>query len=136
MVDDTIGFLREGTCPPPRIQHQGSQPVSFDRRELNRILGLYGRMVAAGEWRDYAIDFGEDCATFSIFRRASEMPLYRIEKRPRLRARQGQYAVIAVAGHILKRGHDLDAVLRVLDRKLIKSLEKADQDFRTRGPRA
>lgn len=100
-------------------------PVRFDRRELNRILNLYGRMVAAGEWRDYAIDFGEDCAVFSVYRRTSEMPLYRIEKRPRLRARQGQYAVIAVTGHILKRGHDLDTVLRVLDRKLIKALEQA-----------
>jgi len=126
MVDDAIGFHREGYCPPPRTAYQGSMPVSFDRRELNRILGLYGRMVAAGEWRDYAIDFGEDCATFSIYRRTSEMPLYRIEKRPKLRARQGQYAVIAVAGHILKRGHDLDAVLRVLERKLIKVLGKAD----------
>lgn len=125
MVDDAIAVLREGTCPPPRIAHPGSMPVRFDRRELNRILNLYGRMVAAGEWRDYAIDFGEDCAVFSVYRRTSEMPLYRIEKRPRLRARQGQYAVIAVTGHILKRGHDLDTVLRVLDRKLIKALEQA-----------
>jgi hypothetical protein len=126
MVDDAIGFIREGYCPPPRTAYKGSMPVYFDRRELNRILGLYGRMVAAGEWRDYAIDFREDCATFSIFRRTSEMPLYRIEKRPKLKTRQGQYAVIAVTGHILKRGHDLDAVLRVLERKLIKALERAD----------
>jgi hypothetical protein len=124
MVDDAIAFLREGGCPPSRNGSQGSHVVQvrFDRRELNRILGLYGRMVAAGEWRDYAIDFREDCAVFSIYRRSSEMPLYSIEKRPRLKARQGQYAVIAVAGQILKRGHDLDAVLRVLDRKLIKAL--------------
>jgi len=126
MVDDAIGFIREGYCPPPRTAYPGSMPVSFDRRELNRILGLYGRMVAAGEWRDYAIDFREDCATFSTFRRTSEMPLYRIEKRPKLKTRQGQYAVIAVTGHILKRSHDLDAVLRVLERKLIKALERAD----------
>src|SRR5580700_7970200 len=69
--------------------------VSFDRSELNRILALYGRMVAAGEWRDYAMDFLNEAAVFSIFRRSAEMPLFRIEKRPRLRARQGQYSVIA-----------------------------------------
>jgi hypothetical protein len=126
MVDEAIAFLREATCPTPRIAHSGTLPVSFDRRELNRILNIYGRMVAAGEWRDYAIDFGEESATFSIYRRTSEMPLYRIEKRPKLRARQGQYAVIAVAGHVLKRGHELETVLRVFDRKLIKALEKAE----------
>lgn len=126
MVDDAIAFLREGNCRPARNASQGSLPVRFDKRELNRILGLYGRMVAAGEWRDYAIDFCEDCAVFSIYRRSSEMPLYRIEKRPKLKARQGQYAVIAVAGQILKRGHELESVLRVLDRKLIKALEKTE----------
>jgi len=130
MVDDAIAFLREGPCPPTRIAQlgslAGSLPVAFDRRELNRILNLYGRMVAAGEWRDYAIDFGEDCATFSIYRRTSEMPLFRVEKRPKLRLRQGQYAVIAVTGHVLKRGHELDAVLRVFDKKLLKALERAE----------
>jgi len=126
MVDETIAFLREGACPPPRIAHSGSPPVSFDRRELNRILNIYGRMVAAGEWRDYAIDFGSDCATFSIYRRTSEMPLYRVEKRPKLRNKQGQFAVIAVTGHVLKRGHEIETVLRVLERKLIKALEDAD----------
>jgi hypothetical protein len=128
MADDAIAFLREGGCPPPRTVSPGSiaAQVRFDRRELNRILRLYGRMVAAGEWRDYAIDFHDDCAVFSIYRRTSEMPLFRIEKRPRFRARQGQYAVITVAGHILKRGHELDAVLRVFNRKLIKALEKTD----------
>ena len=100
--------------------------MRFDRRELNCILGLYGRMVAAGEWRDYAIDFRDDCAIFSIYRRASEMPLYRIEKRPQLKTRQGQYSVIAVTGEILKRGHELDMVLRVFDRKLIKALAQAE----------
>ena len=123
MVDDAIAFLREGHGPASRIAFPGNLPVRFDRHELNRILGLYGRMVAAGEWRDYAIDFREDCATFSIYRRSSEMPLYRIEKRPKLRSRQGQYAVIAMAGQVLKRGHDLEAVLRVFGRKLIKALE-------------
>ncbi len=127
MVDEAIAFHREGYCPPPRTALRGSTAhVRFDKRELNRILSLYGRMVATGEWRDYAMDFGENCATFSIYRRSSEMPLYRIEKYPKLKTRQGQYAVIAMAGHILKRGYDLDAVLRVLDRKLIKALEKTE----------
>ena len=89
--------------------------VTFSRRELERILGLYGRKVAAGEWRDYAIDFLKDKAVFSIFRRSSEMPIYRIEKNPRLARRQGAYAVVSVTGLILKRGHELDRVLRVLD---------------------
>jgi hypothetical protein len=93
-----------------------SQPVSFDRHELREILNLYGRMVAQGEWRDYAIDFRKDCAVFSIFRRASEMPLFRIVKDPRLARRQGAYAVIAATGLILKRGHELARVLRVLDK--------------------
>ena len=94
--------------------------ISFDRPELNRILGVYGRMVAAGEWRDYALDFLEDAAVFSIFRHAAEMPLFRIEKRPR--ARQGQYSVIAAGGVILKRGHELAQVLKIFDKKLLKSL--------------
>ncbi|MDR3469019.1 MAG: DUF2794 domain-containing protein [Xanthobacteraceae bacterium] len=91
--------------------------VTFNRLELNRILNLYGRMVAAGEWRDYAIDFLRDRAVFSIFRRSSEVPLYRIEKDPRLARRQGAYSVIATSGLILRRGHDLDRVLLVIDRK-------------------
>jgi hypothetical protein len=96
----------------------------FDRPELNRILTVYGRMVAAGEWRDYALDFLEEVAVFSIFRHASEMPLYRIEKRPKLRAKQGQYSVIAAGGVILKRGHDLAQVLKVFDKKLLKALTR------------
>ena len=88
--------------------------VTFNRRELNRILDLYGRMVAAGEWRDYAIDFLKDRAVFSVFRRASEVPLYRIVKDPSLARKQGMYSVVAQTGLILKRGHDLSAVLRVL----------------------
>jgi len=92
--------------------------VTFSRRELNRILDLYGRKVAAGEWRDYAIDFDKDRAIFSIFRRASEMPIYRIEKDPRLARRQGAYSVVSVTGLILKRGHELERVLRVLDPSL------------------
>jgi hypothetical protein len=94
------------------------QSVTFNRLELNRILNLYGRMVADGEWRDYAIDFLKDRAVFSIFRRASEVPLYRIEKDPRLARKQGAYSVIGASGQILRRGHDLDRVLLVIDRKL------------------
>lgn len=92
--------------------------ASFNRQELNRILNLYGRMVADGEWRDYAIDFLKDRAVFSIFRRASEVPIYRIEKDPRLARRQGAYSVISANGMILRRGHDLERVLMVIDRKL------------------
>ena len=92
--------------------------VTFNRLELNRILDLYGRMVADGEWRDYAIDFLKDRAVFSIFRRASEMPLYRIEKDPRLARKQGAYSVVSASGHILRRGHELDRVLLAIDRKL------------------
>lgn len=98
--------------------------IVFDRLELGRILTLYGRMVSAGEWRDYALDFLDEAAVFSIFRRASEMPLFRIEKRPKLRARQGMYSVIAHGGVILKRGHDLAQVLKVFDKKLLKALDK------------
>jgi uncharacterized protein DUF2794 len=90
--------------------------VFFDRRELERLLSLYGRMVAAGEWRDYGIAGLGDCAVFSVFRRASEAPLYRIEKRPELARRQGAWAVIGSGGHILKRGHDLAQVLRFFDK--------------------
>ena len=89
--------------------------VTFNRIELNRILNLYGRMVADGEWRDYAIDFLKDRAVFSVFRRASEIPIYRIEKNPRLSRRQGAYAVISATGLVVKRGHELERVLRVLD---------------------
>ncbi|MBZ6075682.1 DUF2794 domain-containing protein [Microvirga puerhi] len=92
--------------------------VSFDRLELQTILNLYGRKVADGEWRDYAIDFLTDRAVFSIFRRTSEMPLYRIEKAPKLARKQGAYSVIVSSGLILKRGHELAAVLRVLDKPL------------------
>jgi hypothetical protein len=90
--------------------------VTFDRRELDRILNLYGRMVAAGEWRDYAIDFLKDRAVFSIFRRSSEMPIYRIEKNPKLAQKQGAYSVVSATGLIMRRGHELDRVLRVLDK--------------------
>src|SRR4029079_154111 len=90
--------------------------VTFDRRELNRILGLYGRKVAAGAWRDYAIDFLKDRAVFSVFRRASEVPIYRIEKNPKLARRQGAYSVISATGRIVRRGAERDRVLRSIDR--------------------
>ena len=92
--------------------------VTFSRRELDRILGLYGRMVAAGEWRDYAIDFLKDRAVFSVFRRAAEVPIYRIEKDPRLARKQGTYSVISATGLIVKRGHELENVLRAVDKSL------------------
>jgi hypothetical protein len=92
--------------------------VTFNRFELSRILNLYGRMVADGEWRDYAIDFLKDRAVFSVFRHASEVPIYRIEKDPRLARKQGAYSVISATGLILRRGHELDRVLLVIDRKL------------------
>lgn len=108
--------------PPGQTPLSAARPdqVSFDRRELGVILALYGQMVAAGEWRDYGISHLSDVAIFSIFRRTAEHPIYRVEKRPKLRDRQGQYAVIAMDGQILKRGHDLKTVLRVLERKLIR----------------
>ena len=92
--------------------------VTFNRFELNRILNLYGRMVADGEWRDYAIDFLKDRAVFSVFRRASEVPIYRIEKNPKLARRQGAYAVVSATGLIVRRGHELDRVLRAIDKSL------------------
>lgn len=97
--------------------------VVFNRAELGMIMGLYGRMVAAGEWRDYGMSFLRDVAVFAVFRRTAEHPLYRIEKRPKLRNRQGQYAVIGMDGQVLKRGGDLNKVLRVLERKLIRVVD-------------
>jgi Protein of unknown function (DUF2794) len=93
--------------------------VRFDRKELGVILRVYGRMVAAGEWRDYAIAAMREVAVFAVFRRTAETPLYRIEKRPKLRARQGLYAVVGMDGQVLRRGQDLDQVLKVLEKRLI-----------------
>ena len=109
--------------PTSSTAQQEATQVAFQRGELNIILSLYGRMVAAGEWRDYGISNLREAAVFSVFRRTAESPLYRIEKRPRLRARQGQYAVIGMDGRVLKRGSDLRTVLRVLERKLIRAVE-------------
>ncbi len=113
------------TVQPPNPFPHGpvSVQVAFDRRELSVILTLYGRMVAAGDWRDYGISCLRDMAVFSVFRRTAEHPLYRIEKRPRLRNRQGMYSVVGMDGRILKRGADLKTVLRVLERKLIRAVE-------------
>ncbi|HET6537382.1 MAG TPA: DUF2794 domain-containing protein [Sphingopyxis sp.] len=96
------------------------QQTGFDRAELGRILDLYGRMVAAGKWRDYAMDFHRDVAIFSAFRRASERPEYRIEKRPALRHRQGMWALLSEAGIVLKRGDELANVLAPIERKMLK----------------
>ncbi|MBC8716149.1 DUF2794 domain-containing protein [Ochrobactrum sp. Marseille-Q0166] len=95
-----------------------SATVSFDRHELGKILNIYGRMVATGAWKDYAIDHLADRAVFSIFRRASEVPLFRIEKSPKLAQKQGAYSVISASGLIMKRGHELERVLRVFDKSL------------------
>lgn len=93
-------------------------PVTFHRRELDVILRIYGRMVGEGDWRDYAIDHLKDRAVFSVFKRSGETPLYRIEKNPRLAAKQGAFSVIDVNGRILKRGHELQQVLKVFDKAL------------------
>lgn len=98
------------------------EQISFDRRELLQIMGLYGRMVSAGEWRDYALSFMKEVAVFAAFRRSAENPLYRIEKRPKLRQKQGQYALIGAEGQVLKRGNDLLSLLAFLDRKLIRAV--------------
>jgi len=97
----------------------GHQNISFNRAELNAILTTYGRGVASGQWRDYAIDHMKDGAVFSIFRRTSEMPLYRIEKRPKLARKQGAYSVVTATGLILKRGHEIAPVLGVLNKKTL-----------------
>ncbi len=109
--------------PPIPFSAAVPEVVSFDRRELGVILSLYGRMVALGEWRDYGISALRDVAVFAIFRRTAEHPLYRVEKRPRLRGRQGIYAVIGTEGQVLRRGPDLAACLRVLEARLIRAVD-------------
>jgi len=105
--------------PSSRVELQ----VGFERAELARILDLYGRMVAAGEWRDYAMDFGKDAASFSAFRRAAERPQARLEKRPALRGKQGMWTLFGEAGQVLKRGHELAGVLSPIERRLVKIVE-------------
>lgn len=112
----TTHAMGQGSQFKPTDPRQPATTV-FDRRELSEILKVYGRKVSDGEWRDYAIDMGKDRAVFSIFRRTSEMPLYRIEKLPKLARKQGMYSVVAATGLILKRGQNLTQVLKVIDRK-------------------
>ncbi len=111
------------TPAPSNLREIPNPTVAFHRTELSVILSLYGRMVAAGEWRDYGISSLKDVAIFSVFRRTAETPLYRIEKRPKLRGRQGMYAVMGMDGQVIRRGQDLKTVLRVLERKLIRAVE-------------
>ena len=106
-----------------QISGQFPEQVAFHRTELGPILAVYGRMVAAGEWRDYGISCLREVAVFSIFRRTAENPVYRVEKRPDLRGKQGQYAVIGAEGQVLRRGNDLVQVLRVLEKRLIRVVE-------------
>ncbi len=123
MVEEPIAFHRGFGPSGSRESNQRPVPLTrFDRLELNRILTIYGRMVAAGEWRDYALDFLDEVAVFSIFRRSSEMAMFRVEKRPKLKSKQGQYAVVAAGGQVLRRGHELAQVLKIFDRKLLKAL--------------
>ncbi len=105
--------------PFPAANRAASQ-IGFDRGELQQILDLYCRMVAAGNWKDYAIDLGKDAASFSAFRRSAERPEYRIEKRPSLRHKQGIWALVGEGGQILKRGHELGPLLAPVERKLMK----------------
>lgn len=120
MSERTTAESRAGDISPQVIPFPAphTPQVAFQRDELRIIFNLYGRRVAEGEWRDYALDFRRDKAVFSIYRRSSEMPLYRIEKDPRLARRQGAYAVIAASGLVMKRGNDLARVLGVLETPL------------------
>ena len=112
-----------GTVTPFPLHAVRPAQVGFTRDELQRILDLYGRMVSAGEWRDYAMDFDREAAVFSAFRRAAERPIARIEKRPALRSKQGMWALVGEAGQVLKRGHELPGVLSPLERKLLKLVD-------------
>lgn len=120
-VDDQGATQADGSAEASGIvsfpKRESARDVTFDRRELTAILNVYGRMVAAGEWRDYAIDHLADRAVFSVFRRTAEVPLYRIEKVPRAAARQGAYSVTDAGGRILKRGPEIARVLAVLEKK-------------------
>jgi hypothetical protein len=118
--------MRPGASAPNIIAFPGNRPprqIGFERGELMRILDLYGRMVAAGEWRDYAMHFAKDCASFAAFRRTAEVPQMRLEKRPDLRMKQGMWALFGEQGQVLKRGHDLAGVLAPLERRLMKVVE-------------
>lgn len=116
-----MSFDGFSSAAPPAVSQ--APTVFFERPELNAILNLYGRMVAAGEWKDYAIGAHEDAAVFAVFRRASEAPLYRIEKRPSLARRQGAWSVTGPGGHILRRGHELAQVLKVFESRKFKVVD-------------
>lgn len=109
--------------PLARIQGRKPLQIGFERAELSRIMDLYGRMVAAGQWRDYAMDFTRDVAVFDAFRRAAERPQMRVEKRPSLRSKQGMWTLFGEHGQVLKRGHDLANVLAPMERRLVKAVE-------------
>ncbi len=102
------------------FMQKNAEPVYFTRQEMDKILGLYGFFVASGDWKDYAIDSLPDMAVFSVFRRASEAPLYRIEKQPKLARKQGAYCVVNASGQVLRRGQELSAVLKIFDRQKLK----------------
>ncbi len=119
MAGKAIGTANIVAFPGPH----SAQQVGFDRAELTRILDLYGRMVAAGEWRDYAMDFTRDCAFFAAFRRTADVPQMRLEKRPALRNKQGMWALFGEHGQVLKRGHELAGVLAPVERRLVKMVE-------------
>lgn len=108
---------------PVRAPNRAPAQVGFERAELMRILDLYGRMVAAGQWRDYAMDFTRETAMFAAFRRTAERPEMRVEKRPALRGKQGMWALIGEQGQVLKRGHELAGVLAPVERRLVKAVE-------------
>ena len=109
-----------GSVHPFPVSTTKASQTGFDRAELGRIMDLYGRMVAAGMWKDYAIEFGRDAAVFWAFRRTAERPEYKVEKRPSLRAKQGMWALIGESGSVLKRGHELGPVLAPVERRLMK----------------
>lgn len=117
---DAMSLYDQTSFRPPR-----APKIWFERREFDAIMTLYGRGQLAGEWRDYAIDDGADYITFSMFRRASERPLYQIEKRPALAAKQGQWCILGAMGQVLKRGHELTSVMELLERKLLKVVKTA-----------
>lgn len=122
MASGAIGTAAGSVIAFP--SRHAARQVGFERDELQRILDLYGRMVAAGQWRDYAMDFNRDCAVFAAFRRAAERPQTRIEKRPALRGRQGMWCLFGEHGQVLKRGHELAGVLAPVERRLLKAIEE------------
>ena len=109
--------------PPTPLHYVAPEQIAFHRTELNVLMGLYGRMVAAGEWRDYGLSFLREFAVFSVFKRTAENPVYKLEKHPKLRLKQGQYVLVGIDGQILKRGNDLRHVLLTLERKLIRIVD-------------